>query len=424
MEFESPVEAVPAESKPLNTEQVRFAGKMLVVAIVILGGLAIRADFFGHQSGDYTIYFKPWYEFITQHGGFSALKYDFANYNVPYLYLLAALTYIPVPALFGVKAISVVFDFLLGFFAYRIVAVRYPRRWWPIVAGAVVIYLPTVVLNSSMWAQVDAIYSAFGLGGVYFVLRRRPWLACVFFGLALAFKLQAVFLFPALLLFMLRRRVPWQALLLIPAVYLLLDIPAVLVGANFRTLVKVYVKESNTYDQLTLNAPNIYQYWGNFSYSELLRSLGLAVTELLVLSLILLVVVRRIELTTSRIVLAATVSALLVPYFLPAMHERYFYLADGLTVISAFYLPRRLWPLPVLEQFASAFSYAPFLLGRDLIDFSILSTAMLAALLLALWVTVQVFRRRDPHLSVSLEPDQPDPPSYQADPATTVAVAG
>jgi hypothetical protein len=44
------------------------------------------------------------------------------------------------------------------------------------------------------------------------------------------------------------------------------------------------------------------------------------------------------------------------------MHERYFYLADVLTVLSAFYLPRKLWALPILEQFASLLSYLPFLL--------------------------------------------------------------
>lgn len=424
MELESPVEPVPAESKPLHAERFRFAGKMLVVAIVVLGGLVMRVSLFGHQTTDYDTYFKPWYEFIAQHGRFAALKYDFANYNVPYLYLLATLTYIPIPALFGVKAISVAFDFLLGFFAYRIVAVQYPGSWWPILAGAVVIYLPTVVLNSSMWAQVDSIYSAFGLGGVYFVLRRRPWLACLFFGLALAFKLQAVFLFPALLLFVLMRRISWQALLLIPVAYLLLDIPAVLVGASFSTLVKVYANEANTYDQLTLNAPNIYQYWGNFISSEPLRPLGLAVTEFLILSLIFLAAVRRIELTASRIVLAVTVSALLLPYFLPSMHERYFYLADGLTVISAFYLPHRLWPLPVLEQFSSAFSYAPFLLGRNLIDFLILSTVMLAALLLVLCATVHDFRCLNPRRSVSPEPNKSGGQPDYADPAVTLAGPG
>jgi hypothetical protein len=72
---------------------------------------------------------------------------------------------------------------------------------------------------------------------------------------------------------------------------------------------------------------------------------------------------RRVQLTPTRIVLAATVSVLLVPFFLPAMHERYFFLADAMTVVAAFYLPRRLWALPVLEQFASFCAYLPFLLG-------------------------------------------------------------
>ena len=95
----------------------------------------------------------------------------------------------------------------------------------------------------------------------------------------------------------------------------------------------------------------------------MLRDLGIALTLAIVLALIAIVVVRRTPLTPTRILLAGTVSVLLVPYLLPAMHERYFYLADALTVISAFYLPRRLWALPVLEQFASLMSYMPFLLA-------------------------------------------------------------
>jgi hypothetical protein len=39
------------------------------------------------------------------------------------------------------------------------------------------------------------------------------------------------------------------------------------------------------------------------------------------------------------------------------MHERYFYLAEVLTVIAAFYLPRRLWYVPVLVQVASFLAY-------------------------------------------------------------------
>jgi Gpi18-like mannosyltransferase len=380
----------------------------LVVVIVVLGAVTIRANFYTYQSDDYNAGFLPWYQFIAQHGGYSALKNDFTNYNVPYLYLLTTLTYLPLSPLFGIKAISVVFDFLLGFVTYRLVAIRYPNSWWPVLAGAIIIYLPTVVLNSSMWAQVDSIYTTFALGGVYFVLRRRPWLACLLFGLAFAFKLQTIFLFPALLLFALCQQIPWRALSLIPAVYLLLDIPALLVGANFSTLLKVYVVETNNFEQLTLNASTVYQYWGNFSYSTELRHFGIIATGLVAILLTVPIVAKKIELTTSQIVMGAAVSTLLVPYFLPGMHDRYFYPADTLSVVAAFYLPRKLWPLPILEQFASAFSYAPFLLGKNLVDFRILSTIMLDAVLLILCVALQEFRRSAPRKPANTKLDAPD----------------
>ena len=384
------------------------ARMVLVGVIIVLGAVTIRANFYTYQSNDYNADFLPWYQFIAQHGGYSALKNDFTNYNVPYLYLLATLTYLPLSPLFGIKAISVVFDFLLGFVTYRLVAIRYPNSWWSVLAGAIIIYLPTVVLNSSMWAQVDSIYTTFALGGVYFVLRRRPWLACLLFGLAFAFKLQTIFLFPALLLFALCRQVPWRALPLIPAVYLLLDIPALLVGANLFTLLKVYVVETNNFEQLTLNAPTVYQYWGNFSYSTELRRFGIIATGLVAIVLIIPIVAKKIELTTSHIVLGAAASTLLVPYFLPGMHDRYFYLADALSVVAAFYLPSKLWPLPILEQFASAFSYAPFLLGKNLVDFRILSTIMLDAVLLTLCVALQEFRRSAPPKPANTKLDAPD----------------
>lgn len=365
----------------------------VVLVAVMCCAVIVRLPLFPFRSGDYDAYFAQWYAFITQHGGFAALRYDFANYNAPYLYLLALLTYTPIPALWGIKLISVAFDLALGWFTYRIVALHRPGTWWPVLAAGIVLFLPTVVMNGSLWGQADSIYSAFGVAGVYFVLRRRPWLACLCFGLAFAFKLQIIFLFPVLVLLAVRRRVPWPALLLVPGVYLLLDVPALLAGANVRELLTIYATQTGTYQQLTLNAPNVYQFLGGIGHTPMIRALGIEFTGLLLVALALPVVLRRIELTPTRIVLAATVSALVVPYFLPAMHERYFYLADVLTVIAAFHVPGRLWALPVLEQFASAFSYAPFLLlsrgsgTQTLVSFTVLSTVLLAAVVLAVWAT-------------------------------------
>jgi Gpi18-like mannosyltransferase len=251
----------------------------------------------------------------------------------------------------------VVFDLVLAYFAYRIVALRHTGHRIPALAALVVLFLPTVATNSGLWGQADSIYAAFGLGGVYFLLRRRPWLASAFFGLSLAFKLQAVFLFPLLLVLALRKWLPWRALLAIPGVVLLLDVPALLAGAPLGQLLSVYGEQTSSYTALSLNAPSIYQFLPAGADAAVIRPIGVAVTGLVVLGLCLGVLLSRVRLTTTKVVLMGATSAVLVPFLLPSMHERYFYLAEVLAVIAAFFLPRRLWYVPVLVQVASFLAY-------------------------------------------------------------------
>ena len=365
---------------------------MIPAAVAVALAVVIRVELYDFQSNDYRAFVAQWYDFIKANGGFAALRNQFADYNVPYLYLIALLTYLPVPVLAGVKTISVLGDLLLAFFVYKLVALKYPRDWTAFAAAAVVALLPTVVMNGSMWGQCDSIYTAFGIGGLYYAVRSRPWLACVFFGLALAFKLQIIFLLPVLAVLVLRRRVPWQALLAIPAVVVALDMPALLVGASPAGLLSVYLNQMGEYSQLTLNAANVYQLVDFGANTEAVRNIAVLITGELVAGLILYAVVSQKQLTSARIVLLGTVFVVLVPFFLPAMHERYFYLADVLSVVVAFYLPRRLWPVPVLVQFASTFSYLPFLSqrgpGRDEttpVPLWILALAILTALALLMW---------------------------------------
>lgn len=66
-------------------------------------------------------------------------------------------------------------------------------------------------------------------------------------------------------------------------------------------------------------------------------------------------------LTDTQVLLLATTSAIAVPFLLPSMHERYFYVADVLSVIVAFQRPRQLWYVPVLVQLSSLGSYLKFI---------------------------------------------------------------
>ncbi|MFC8450198.1 glycosyltransferase 87 family protein [Kitasatospora sp. NPDC057223] len=363
-----------AEQRPVLRWRPSGAG---VLAIgVVAAAIGLRWLMFPAESDDYRYFLHPWYEFIAGHGGFQALKdTGFADYNVPYLYVLAALSHLPVQDLAGIKTVSTMFDLLAAYLTFLIVDLRRPgHSWRPYAAGAVVLFLPTVTANSGWWGQADSVYATFALAGVHAVLRRRPWWACTLLGIALAFKLQAVFVFPFLLVMLLTRRVPWRALLAVPAVYLLLDVPALLVGADPGRLLTVYARQTGTYPALSMNAPSVYEFFQVGDYTDAVRTAGVLVTGLVVLALVTLVVVRRPgrgplpgpggrgrELTDTQIVLLATCSVVLVPFLLPSMHDRYFYLADVLSVIAAFHVPARLWYLPVLVQVSSFGSYLHYL---------------------------------------------------------------
>ncbi len=119
----------------------------------------------------------------------------------------------------------------------------------------------------------------------------------------------------------------------------------------------MYLDQFNQYHDLTMNAANIYQFLGSMHTPEWLRTVAIGSTGLLVLGLLAWGLRRRIAITPSVVMLIFTWCAILIPYFLPSMHERYYYPADVLAVLVSFQLPRRLWALPILVQLGPALTY-------------------------------------------------------------------
>ena len=77
----------------------------------------------------------------------------------------------------------------------------------------------------------------------------------------------------------------------------------------------------------------------------------------------------------------ATVSVLVMPYFLPKMHDRYFFAADVISIVYGFYFPVYFF-VPIIVGMVSLFSYVPFLFGREVIPLSFL------AIILALMIVI------------------------------------
>jgi Gpi18-like mannosyltransferase len=72
------------------------------LGILFFLAFTLRVSLYHVETSDYTAFLSQWYDFIQTHGGFAALKYNFSNYNTPYLYLLALATYLPIPKLVAI----------------------------------------------------------------------------------------------------------------------------------------------------------------------------------------------------------------------------------------------------------------------------------------------------------------------------------
>ena len=367
-----------------TNNQLQLRRNLVIIGIVFVA-ILVRLNFIHFQSADFVRALNNWYEFIRQHDGFGALKFNFSEYNTPYLYLLV-LAYYLVPKLSSlvvIKSISIFFDFFGAFFAAKLVQLKYPSsQWFSVATFAAVLLAPTVVVNSAAWGQADMIYTSFLLAFLYYLIKRKEVLAAIAFGIAFSFKLQTAFLAPLVFILLLKRLIGWKFCLIVPATYLLLLLPAWISGRPFLDLLLIYLAQSGTYEDLTKHAPNLYQ-WISDDYFNIFVPLGLLWTSILVAAFVFWLYRIRTKIDSHFILRVAIISALAVPYFLPKMHERYFFVADVLSIVFAFYFPRFFF-LPLIVIASSLLSYAPFLLDKLFVSLKVQSIFLLVLLVVLL----------------------------------------
>ncbi len=356
-----------------------------ILCFLFLLSIVLRISLYKVLYLDYTGCLHPWYDYIKGHGGFAAFKDNFADYNVSYLYLLAFATYIPVDPLVSIKSISVFFDLVLALFTYLILRLKYQRSCVPILGAIVILFTPTIFINSAAWGQCDAIYTAWCLASLYCLLSKRPAWACVFFGLAISFKLQAIFFLPVLLVLFLTKKLPFRYLILIPVVLLALLLPARLEGRDIWSLLNIYVEQTKEFAgwPLAITVPTFYQ-WIPAQKPEDWIPMGEILATAMVALISFMTVRSRRPITPEVILKLALTFAVAIPFFLPKMHERYFYLTDVISIIYAFYFPRYFY-MAIIQQLCSFMSIMPALLaqGNTTINLGYVAFAVLFLIVVA-----------------------------------------
>lgn len=323
---------------------------------IVLVPLALfeKYYFIDFQSGDFLGYVSKWLGAIRSFGLGKVYGYTFSNYAPAYTYLLGlANALFPTSnPLYLIKGLSFAGEAFAAFFIYRIVALAHvPGSSWPLAAALLMFAAPTVIANSASAAQCDIWYTSFLLAAFYALLRNRPLWAMACFGISISFKLQGMFFAPFILLCLFKRRIPWHALWIPPAVYLAFCVPAWLEGRPLLDLLLIYRGQFNTFQDVG-NAANLYVYLHNYDFS-LIRNMGIAGTAYVAL-VFAFFGARQASAKDSPVTLAllATLSVAMMPYLLPKMIDRYFFAADIFSLVLVCMRPQ--WfGLAILFQLAS-----------------------------------------------------------------------
>lgn len=305
-----------------------------VVIMLFVLGLLIRIILLPFINGDVETFLIPWVDYFRENGltrGLSVV-HESCNYMPLYTYFLYPVSLLPSQyTVYGIKLISLTFDVCLCY-GVAFLLREIDDKCSDLNAIASIMWVvPTMFWNSCYLGQCDAIYTFFCVLTISFVIKARPWVACVMYGLSLALKMQCVFLLPVLFVAMLHKRVQIWHYIMVPIVVFCTVIPSLLSGRPLIEILSLYSGQTVQYQGLTFNLANPYIFISD-DYYEPVRLIGICTTVVVTLLFGFWLRPSQTRLTKEILLLISLTGALYVPYLLPCMHERYLYLGDMLTV--------------------------------------------------------------------------------------------
>lgn len=348
--------------------------RILFLTAILLLAIVAKYLAYNYKSGDYEAFLKPWYDKIIELGKIKSLKYKIGDYNVPYMFILAIFSYIPISPLILIKTLSVIFDVILAIYSSKLVYEFIKSNKNAILISdicfGVILFLPTVFMNSAVWAQCDSIYVTFVIMSLYYLKKDKVLTSFILLGIAFAFKLQFIFILPIyILLYFKRNDISILHFIIIPIVNVLMCLPAIIMGRGIKDCLLIYFSQTGTYKSLTLNYPNLYSLFGEVFQNQ---SKVLVLLTIAIIGMISFYLVYRKVKINDNVIKIGLMLALITVYFLPRMHERYGFLAEILSIIYVF-IYKKEFSLPVILQLSALSGYFMFLGEFDNLFFKLFS---------------------------------------------------
>ncbi|MCL1806099.1 MAG: glycosyltransferase 87 family protein [Oscillospiraceae bacterium] len=349
----------------------------------LVGGMIIRTlSLTQFYQTDYLYCLGPWAQDFRVWGR-EAINLTRSDYNMPYLYIVGVISKISLNDLYLYKLVSVIFDCGLVLAGLRLANRFSMGQIRKSVLGAALFLAPTVWLNSAYWGQCDAVYAFFCLMALVYALEKRPSLSAVMAAIAFSFKLQTIFFLPVfIVLWMVKRVRWWREIPVFLGTFAALFLPAWVLGRPLSDMILVYANQSSQYShRLNLNSSSAYALLGVNEPHTILFTAGLVLAFCYLAALMMIAWVYRDRMSDRALFFFVLAFVIGIPWFLPSMHDRYFYLADIFCVVLAVMIPEK-WVFAPFCIIGSYAGYHAYLFGQHLNHIGLAGPSLLMLFLL------------------------------------------
>ena len=188
-------------------------------------------------------------------------------------------------------------------------------------------------------------------------------------GVALAFKLQAIFIFPLFLfVYFVRKEFSITKFLLVPISMIGISLPSLFWGRSILEIFSIYLNQTNTYQAISKNYPSFWMLMCKENDATPYKYMKLACicVAIFVLALLMYRWLKKGYSTNGK---NLYMMAYLVVYtcvlFLPGMHERYGYVYEILAIILALLVPKMI-PICIGLVCITLNTYGHYLFSLDI----------------------------------------------------------
>jgi Gpi18-like mannosyltransferase len=366
-------------------------GTVSIVLCAAIGGFYVML--YPVTQPDHFKFLLPWLRAITNSDGMSAFATDFSNYTGGYIIVLAGfaafegtlseLAIIKVTAVLGTGLSALGVAFCLRAAGWQTHAA--------VNGGLLFALLPAVMLNGIGWGQADAFYTAFVLYSMAALISGRPVMAALWFCVAISIKLQAILFAPFLIGALLRspRAILIGVLALVP-IYLLVNTIYLISGRPLSEVLMIYADQAQTFRRMSMNAGNLWYLLDGYAPQVVAahyRGLVLAGVGLAALaSLALIWRTHRSKYENLDLLSLAATTTLVLPFILPKMHERFFFMGEALVFVCCL-LERRFIPAAIALQLSAICMYSIYhdtLFVRQVIGWPLVAFAGISLMICSL----------------------------------------